>query len=134
MKWRLPRQAWLVLGLLCLGLGIAGYFIPGIPGTGPLILAVYCFQRSSKRLENWLLNHKRFGRTLREWYEHKALRPRTKLMITAMLWPSLMLSAVILGSSVGSLPARVGIWALFVATGVGVSWYVWTRPSLISQT
>jgi uncharacterized membrane protein YbaN (DUF454 family) len=53
--------------LLCLLLGIIGAILPLMPTTIFLILATGCFARSSPRLETWLLNHARFGPTLRAW-------------------------------------------------------------------
>lgn len=55
------------------GLGILGAFLPVMPSTIFFIFAAYFFSRSSQRLEHWLLNHPRFGKTLRTWKNHKAL-------------------------------------------------------------
>lgn len=73
------RLLWLLLGLVMLGLGILGAFLPLLPTTIFLILAVGCFARSSPRLEGWLLNHKRFGPTLRAWREEGAIGRRGKI-------------------------------------------------------
>lgn len=61
------RAVWLCLGLVCVAVGVVGVFVPLLPTTGPLILALACFARSSPRLETWLLNHPRFGPSLRAW-------------------------------------------------------------------
>ncbi len=56
------RFAYLVAGFVLLGLGIVGAFLPLMPTTIFVILAAACFARSNKRIETWLLSHKRFGR------------------------------------------------------------------------
>jgi len=73
------RGLFLVLGLVFVALGIIGAFLPVMPTTVFLILAAGCFARSSPRLEAWLLNHPKFGPTLRAWREHGAIPPRAKL-------------------------------------------------------
>lgn len=73
------RAGWLVLGLVCVGLGIIGAFVPLMPTTIFMILAAGCFARSSPRLESWLLDHPKFGPTLRAWRAHRAVPRRAKI-------------------------------------------------------
>lgn len=75
----LVRGVWLVLGLICVGLGIVGALLPLMPTTVFLILAAGCFARSSPRLEAWLLDHKRFGPTLRAWRANGAIPRKAKI-------------------------------------------------------
>src|SRR3546814_5197123 len=56
---------WLMLGFIWVGIGAVGAFVPLLPTTIFIILALGCFARSSPRLEHWLLNHERFGPALR---------------------------------------------------------------------
>lgn len=73
------RAAWLAGGLLCVGLGLVGAFVPLMPTTIFLILAAGCFARSSPRLEAWLLDHPRFGPSLRSWREQRAIPRNGKI-------------------------------------------------------
>ncbi len=73
---RVIRTGWLLLGFLCVGLGLIGAFVPLLPTTIFIILGAGCFARSSPRLEGWLLDHPRFGPTLRAWRAEGAI-PRT---------------------------------------------------------
>ena len=122
MGRRSVRAGWLVLGLIFVGLGFIGAFVPLMPTTIFLILAAACFARSSPRLEAWLLNHPRFGPTLRAWRAEGAVPRRGKI-------------AACLGMAVGYglfwLAARPGFWlGLAVASVVAAcALFVVSRPS-----
>ncbi|KTT76116.1 YbaN family protein [Sphingomonas endophytica] len=74
------RLGWLALGFLFVALGVIGALLPLMPTTIFLILATGCFARSSPRLEAWLLDHPRFGPTLRAWRRDRAIPRRAKML------------------------------------------------------
>lgn len=74
------RVGYLVAGLAFTGLGIAGAFLPLLPTTIFLILAAGCFGKSSPRLEAWLLNHPRFGPSIRAWRANGAIPRKAKVL------------------------------------------------------
>ncbi|WP_395397938.1 YbaN family protein [Novosphingobium sp. BL-8A] len=76
---RMARCAWLVLGLSLVAVGFVGIFVPLLPTTDFMLLALPCFARSSPRLEAWLLNHPRFGPSLRAWRRERAVPRHAKI-------------------------------------------------------
>ena len=78
------RLALLVLGWMCVGLGFIGIFVPGLPTTIFLIIALWAFTKSSKKLQFWLLNHKRFGPILRNWQEYKVVPLKAKILMVIL--------------------------------------------------
>ena len=72
------KTTWLIGGVVSTGLGITGYILPVMPGTTFIIIALYCFARSSERYHNWLLNNKYFGQTLRDFKEGKGMSKKAK--------------------------------------------------------
>ncbi len=86
------RVAYFMGGVVCLGLGVAGYILPLMPGTVFLILAAACFARSSPVFESWLVTHPRFGRSILAWRQHGAIPRRVKFFaIGAMAFSFLLL-------------------------------------------
>lgn len=116
------RGIYLAVGLFFVALGVAGAFLPVLPTTPFMIVAAACFARSSVRLENWLLAHKRFGPTLREWRARGAV-PR-KAKFASLAGTSVGYVLFWLGSSPGPLLASAV--ALLMLGGVA---YVFSRPS-----
>ena len=61
------RFAFVVLGLVFLGVGILGYVVPGLPGTLFLLIAAWFFSMSHPRLYHWMMTNRWFGKTLRDY-------------------------------------------------------------------
>ena len=74
----------LALGWICVSLGFIGIFVPGLPTTIFLIIALWAFTKSSKTLRLWLLNHKRFGPILHNWQEYKVVPLRAKILMVIL--------------------------------------------------
>lgn len=83
-----------VLGLLSLGLGILGIFLPVLPTTPLLLLAAALFLRSSRPLYDWLMNHPRLGPYIRNFMEHKAIPLKIKILSVSMVWLTLLNCAI----------------------------------------
>lgn len=75
-----------ILGVLSMGLGVAGIFLPLLPTTPLLLLSAWCFVRSSERLYKWLINHPYLGEYIRNFREYKAIPLRVKVISVALIW------------------------------------------------
>jgi uncharacterized membrane protein YbaN (DUF454 family) len=74
------RALYLAGGLLAVGLGAVGAFLPIMPTVPFLLLAAYCFARSNPEWEKRLLDHPSWGPQLRDWRERRAISRRAKTM------------------------------------------------------
>lgn len=79
------RIGLVVLGWLAVVLATLGVVLPLLPTTPFLLLATWCFARSSPRFHAWLLYRSWFGPYLRHWQDHRALPPGAKGKAVAMI-------------------------------------------------
>ncbi len=111
------RWIYLAFGLLCVGVAAVDLFIPGAPSTVFVIVALWCFKRSSPRLEDWLLNRSVFGPALCDWDRDRSMTRRNKIAALSMLWLGLGVSMALLVARHRS-PYVVAILAV---CGIGVT-------------
>ena len=83
-----------ILGLISLGLGILGIFLPVLPTTPLLLLAAALFLRSHKGLYDWLLNHPKLGPYIRNFMEYKAIPLKIKVLSVSMVWITLLCCSI----------------------------------------
>ncbi|WP_139150650.1 YbaN family protein [Halofilum ochraceum] len=115
------RRAWQGLAVACVGLGGIGAVLPLVPTTPFLLLAAWAASRSSPELHEWLYQHPRYGPLLRDWRDHRALRPRVKCLALLLI----VASWLIMMMTVDSNPVR--LLASLVMLTVAV--FLATRPA-----
>ena len=113
----------LSLGWLCVGLAFLGIFVPGIPTTPFLIVALWAFAKSSKKFHTWLINHKRFGPILRNWESHKVVPKNAKIIMVIMQ----ISAVVIIQYTLNNVFITISLAVLLIF----VAWYVIRLPSTV---
>lgn len=92
----------LILGWLSILLAVIGTALPVVPTVPFLLVAAWAFSRSSPELRARILNHPKYGPTVRAWQERGVI----------------------------ALPAK--IWAVFAMSfGVGFSWWLDVDPRIV---
>jgi hypothetical protein len=85
-------------GSLSLGLGLIGIILPVLPTTPFLLLAAFCYLRSSAPLYHWLMRHPLLGPYLDNYINHRAIKRSLKISTIALLWLSLLVSMFLIAS------------------------------------
>ena len=112
-----------ILGLISLGLGILGAFLPVLPTTPLLLLSAALFLRGNRRLYDWLMNHPKLGVYISNFMKHKAIPLRVKIVAVSMLWITLLYCAIWVA----------GHWAFrlfFILTAIGVTIHILSYKTL----
>lgn len=106
-----------ILGLIALGLGILGAFLPVLPTTPFLLLAAALFLRGNRKLYDWLLNHPKLGPYITNFLKHKSIPLRIKIISITMLWATLLFCSI-------AVAEHWALRALFIAIAIGVTIHI----------
>ncbi len=109
-------------GWVSLSLGFVGAFLPVLPTTPFVILAAYCFSKSSGRLHQWLLSRPRWGGLIRDWEQYGGIGKRAKITATVLIVA--LFSYTLIGVTM-----LVPIKGVLVVIGASVLLFIWTRPT-----
>lgn len=116
------RFVYLGLGWFFFGVGLLGAFLPVLPTTPFMILALWAFSNSSERLRAWLYNHRVFGAQLQRWQEYRVIPPGAKMASIGAMSVSLAYLVLCGGLAWPWLAAT----AALMAYG---AWFILTKPS-----
>ena len=112
-----------ILGLISLGLGILGAFLPVLPTTPLLLLAAFLFLRSNQRLYDWLMNHPKMGPYITNFMKHKAIPLRVKFIAVSTLWFTLLYCAVFVAE-------HWAFRAFFILLAICITWHILSYKTL----
>lgn len=112
-----------ILGLISLGLGILGAFLPVLPTTPLLLLAAFLFLRSNQRLYDWLLEHPKMGPYITNFMKHKAIPLRVKIIAVSTLWLTLLYCAVFVAE-------HWAFRAFFILLAICITWHILSYKTL----
>ncbi|MDZ4729917.1 MAG: YbaN family protein [Xanthomonadales bacterium] len=116
------RPVYFCLGWLFFSLGMVGVFLPVIPTSPFLILALWAFSNSSRKFHDWLYHHRWFGPPLQKWQEHRVIPLVAKVFA---------ISGMLLSLTYVTFFTPLEIWlkvtaGLFMATA---AIYILSKPS-----
>ena len=116
------RGIWFILGWLSVAIGALGVIVPLLPTVPLLLLAAFCFAKSSEKAHQWLITHRVLGPPILDWQKHGAIRRRAKITASICIAAAFGIS-LILG---------VVWWALLLQALIllCVSTFIWTRPEV----
>ncbi|HDJ5520268.1 TPA: YbaN family protein [Staphylococcus aureus] len=118
------RLILIVIGLIFTALGIAGAVLPLLPTTPFLLVAVFCFSRSSDRFYNWLINQKIYKEYVENFYLHRGYTLQQKIKILISLYIVIAFSIYM----VDVLAVRVGLIIMVIIQTAVLFTFVKTLP------
>lgn len=128
---KLKKVLYVILGCFGVGLGAVGAVIPMIPAFPFLLLAAFCFARSSERLHTWFVNTKLYKDNLEDYVAGRGMTWKTKvrIMVTVTVLMSIGFTMMALKSVVIGCAVLAGVWAFHIVYFI---WGVKTIPTAVS--
>lgn len=123
-RWR--RALLFGLGWVFFALGVLGVFLPVLPTTPFMLLALWCFARSSRRFHHWLYTHRLFGPPLQRWQRHGVIPLSAKIIAVGAMSTS-MVYVVGFTAAPWFASAAMGLVCLIGAV------YILSRPHRIAR-
>ncbi|WP_339883545.1 YbaN family protein [Vreelandella maris] len=117
---RLISIIWVALAAISFSLGLVGIFLPLMPTTIFMLIAVYCASKGSPRFEVWIRSRDYVGPLLITWEQERAIPRRAKLAAVSMI----ALSALIVVWSLDQGWLRWGVVAFLIMIALWLA----TRP------
>lgn len=118
---KIKKICFVILGCLGLGLGAIGAVLPVLPTVPFLMLAAYCFARSSERLNQWFRNTNLYKKNLESYVQGRGMTGETKLRV--ILTVTLLMSIgffMMLRKAV-----YIGCAVLFAVWVLHILYFVW---------
>lgn len=117
----LTRLLWRALAVVAVALGLVGVVVPGLPTVPFLLVAAWAAGRGWPALEQWLLDHPRYGADIRRWRERGAVPRRAKWAASGMMAASAVIMIVL---PTTPLWVKIGVPLMMAA----VAAWLWRRP------
>lgn len=116
---------WRSLVVIFVILGFIGALLPGMPTTVFLILAAWAASKGWPQMDAWLLNHPKYGPTLRAWRENGTVPRKAKWFASVMM----LISAILMLFT--NAPLLVKVFTNL--TMLAVSIWLWKRPEPLKE-
>ncbi|PCJ17418.1 MAG: hypothetical protein COA96_17810 [SAR86 cluster bacterium] len=110
-------------GTVSLLLGIIGIFLPVLPTVPFVLLASFCFARSSKRVHSLLIKNPHFGSIIENYESGRGVPRRVKVRAVVLLWLGMGFSCWIVGIPMLCL--------MLAVIGIGVTAYLYQLPEYL---
>lgn len=81
----LKKILYIIVGCMGIGLGALGAVLPLLPAFPFLLLAAYCFAKSSERLHSWFIGTKLYKNNLESYVKGRGMTWKTKIRIMVIV-------------------------------------------------
>ena len=110
----MKKAFYIILGCIGLALGALGAVLPILPTFPLLMLAAFCFARSSERLDRWFKGTPLYQDNLKDFAAGKGMTRKTKVRILTTVSLLMGIGFVVMGRKgiVAGCAVLAVVWAL----------------------
>lgn len=111
---KLKKMVYLVLGYLGLALGAVGAAVPLLPAFPFLMLAAFCFAKSSERLHTWFIGTKLYRNNLESFVKGQGMTWKTKIRIMVLVTLTMSIGFIMMHQVVVGRIVLACVWVFHV--------------------
>lgn len=113
---KLKKILYIILGCISVGLGAVGAVVPMLPAFPFLLLAAFCFARSSEKLHTWFINTKLYKKNLESYVQGRGMTTATKIRIMITVTVLMAISCTMMLLKAVFIPCFIlgGVWLFHI--------------------
>lgn len=109
----MKKILYILIGSIAVALGAVGAVVPMLPTVPFLMLAAFCFARSSDRLNRWLKETKLYRENLKDLAERRGMTKRAKIRVMVTVTILMSIGLVLMGMK-GIVPGCIVLSAIWL--------------------
>ncbi len=82
---KIKKIIYIILGFICLGLGIVGIILPVLPTVPFLLCTSFFFSRGSTKFDNWFKSTKIYHKYLENFVKNKVMTLKGKVILLSLV-------------------------------------------------
>ena len=94
----IKKILYIILGCIGVGLGAVGAVVPMLPAFPFLMLAAFCFARSSEKLDRWFKGTKLYKNNLEDYVAGRGMTWKTKIRIMITVTVLMSVGFIMMGT------------------------------------
>ena len=119
------KIVYIVVGFIALGLGSLGVALPVLPTTPFLLVAAFCFARSSEKLNTWFRGTKLYKNNLETFVKGQGMTKKAKLRIMTTVTVIMLIAFIAMrNTNIG----RICLAVVWVAHVIAFTFLIKTCP------
>lgn len=93
----MKKILYILIGSIAVAFGAVGAVVPMLPTVPFLMLAAFCFARSSEKLNRWLKETKLYRENLKDLAERRGMTKRAKIRVMVTVTILMSIGLVLMG-------------------------------------
>ena len=110
----IKKIAYIVLGYIGVALGAVGAIVPLLPAFPFLLLATFCFAKSSEKLHNWFISTKLYKNNLESYVKGEGMTWNTKIRIMVTVTILMTIGFVMMNAVPVGRIVLTGVWIFHI--------------------
>ena len=111
---RIKKLLYIIIGCIGLGLGALGAALPLLPAFSFLLLAAFCFGKSSKRLHKWFIGTKLYKNNLESYVKGRGMTWKTKIRIMIIVTVTMSVGFIMMNAVPVGRIVLCAVWVFHV--------------------